>query len=188
MSKRERDRVRQVLYAPNVHLWIRYKARVEEIRVDLIREGKTFSEATAAWDLALAENPYSDAMLGRAPDGGTAPDVPATPAKETQPDSDIGCTDGPNLEQTPRADMLWVGANFRVVGVTRADAPNQTSWNLLQWATKDEVNENTFWARHMSIAASRDGEKQDRMKDDGQPALRTVEALLEKDYGGAVAA
>ena len=185
MSRTERVRVRQVLSAPEVNLWDRYKSRVEDVRRTLLNEGKTTKEATAAWDIVLAEEPYPSAMLG-----------PGSAAASTQPgfsdghadftktaaaaSEDRDETEAQGIEQSKHEDVAWVAANLKRE-MKREDAPNDTAHNLYLWVKEGNTDE--FWTKFLTRAGSKEGQNADRMCDDGRPALEAVEALMEKDYG-----
>lgn len=185
MSTAERALVRRILSEPEINLWDRYKSRVEDVRRALLNAGKNPGQATAAWKLVLAEEPYSSAMLG--PDSAAAATKPefsdghadfTKKAAATTEERDETVAQG--IEQSNREDMAWVAANLKRE-VKREDAPNDAAHNLYLWVKEGNADE--FWKRFLAIAGSKEGQNADRMCDDGRPALEAVEALLEKDYG-----
>lgn len=185
MPKGQRLRIRTVLSKPGVDLWQRYKNRVEEIRAELIADGKTESRAAAAWDHALLEEPYKSAMLGRDPDDPDCyPDytdghADFTPAGDKPPEEHDD-TVSQGIEGSKSEDRAWVAGNLHNENIKRENAPNNTAHNLFLWVKKNEANSDRFWEKFLSLAGSKEGQDADHMADDGRKTLKFVDHQIEQ--------
>lgn len=84
---------------------------------------------------------------------------------------------------TPATAVRWVAKMIRVKDVTPEMSPSPEAWGLLCWARRSALNESEFYkSLYRQLLPTRAQlENEEKVYDDGDAAMRAIDALISDD-------